>query len=85
MRNATSNETPTRFGVQELRKKSMADKLLVDAKAAANMLSVSQRTLWTHTNRGEIPRVKVGTLVRYSIVDLQKWIDSKKEESDAAQ
>ena len=49
--------------------------LLVDAREAARMLSISTRTLWTFTNRGEIPCVRIGKAVRYSVNDLCQWVE----------
>ena len=52
------------------------DALLVNAKTAAAMLSISARSLWSLTNCGEIPHVRIGRSVRYSIDDLHDWIAS---------
>jgi excisionase family DNA binding protein len=49
-------------------------KLLVKVKEAAEMTSLSTRTLWTLTNRGELPAVRIGRAVRYSVDDLRDWI-----------
>lgn len=52
--------------------------LLIDAREAARLLSISDRTLWTMTNRGEIPCVRIGRSVRYSPDDIRAWIESAK-------
>lgn len=52
--------------------------LLVDELQAASMLGISQRTLWDYRNRGEIPVVRLGRLVRFSVDDLRKFIESKR-------
>lgn len=52
--------------------------LLLDAKQAARMLSIGHRKLWALTNSGQIPHVRIGRSVRYSIDDLKCWIESKK-------
>ncbi len=54
------------------------DRLLVDAKRAAAMLSISPRTLWTLTNCGDIPCVRIGRAVRYDPRDLACYIDTQK-------
>lgn len=54
-------------------------KLLVTAKEAAAMLSMSERTLWSLSNRGDIPRIRVGRSIRYSIEDLSEFIDQQRE------
>lgn len=49
--------------------------LLLDARAAARLLSISTRTLWTMTQpRGPIPAVRIGTRVLYSAAALEAWI-----------
>jgi len=53
-----------------------ASPLLVDAKTAASILSVSPRTLWTLTNCGAIPSKQIGRAVRYSPAELQAWVDA---------
>lgn len=53
-------------------------RLLVTPREAARMLSVSERTLWGLTKRGEVPAVRVGVRsVRYSIAALQAWIEAQ--------
>jgi excisionase family DNA binding protein len=52
--------------------------LLVDEMQAASMLGISQRTFWAYRHSGEIPTVRIGRLVRFSIDDLRKFIDSKR-------
>lgn len=54
------------------------DTLLVDARTAAKMLAVSTRTLWTLTDRGDIPAVRIGRSVRYAIDDLRRFIDAQR-------
>lgn len=55
-----------------------APRLLITAREAARTLSVSEKTLWTLTKRGEIPAVRVGVRsVRYSVTALQRWIDGQ--------
>lgn len=53
--------------------------LLVSCREAAQMLGISQRTLWTLTDRGELPRVKFGQTVRYSVDDLREFIERKRQ------
>ena len=57
-------------------------KLLVSAPEAARMLSVCAKTLWNMTApRGPIPSIRIGKGggVRYSVADLQSWIESQKQ------
>lgn len=51
--------------------------LLVNAREAAHLLSVSRRKLLAMTieETPGLPYVRCGRLVRYSVVDLQDWIE----------
>jgi excisionase family DNA binding protein len=54
--------------------------LLLRPVDAARLLSISPRTLWELTRRGEIRVVRVMRRgVRYSVVELQRWIDAQQE------
>jgi excisionase family DNA binding protein len=46
---------------------------LLTVREAAKVLRVCDRTLWTLTQEGGIPAVKVGRSVRYDQADLAKW------------
>jgi excisionase family DNA binding protein len=48
--------------------------LLLTAAEAARRLSVSPRTLWGLTDRGEVPAVRIGRAVRYSVADLEEYV-----------
>jgi len=56
-----------------------APALLLTPQQAADSLAISTRKLWTLTNCGEIPCVRIGRLVRYDPTDLRQWIDEQKE------
>lgn len=51
--------------------------LLVAPREAAKMLSVCERTLFALTKSGDIPAVRIGRAVRYSVEDLKAWIKKK--------
>jgi predicted DNA-binding transcriptional regulator AlpA len=52
--------------------------LLLSAREAAKLLSISERSLWRFsTPRGEIPVVRLGGRVLYSVRDLETWIAGK--------
>jgi excisionase family DNA binding protein len=53
-----------------------SDRLLIGAQAAAKQLSISARTLWTLTDEGQVPFVRVGRRVLYSPTALKAWIDA---------
>lgn len=54
--------------------------LLVDTHVAAEMLSISERTLWGITRpRGDLSSVRIGRSVRYLVDDLHAYIQSQKD------
>ena len=48
--------------------------LLISGREAAKLLSVCERTLFMLTKAGEIPAVRIGRAVRYSVRDLEAWV-----------
>ena len=48
---------------------------LLTTQEAADFLRVSTRHLWTITESGRIPRIKVRRCVRYKMDDLVRYID----------
>jgi len=53
-------------------------RLLLKPDEAAQSLAISPRLLWTLTNSGELPCVRIGRAVRYDPRDLRAWIDQQK-------
>jgi excisionase family DNA binding protein len=51
-------------------------KLLLRPTEAARQLSISPRTLWTLTNKGVVPSVRLGHLLRYDPDGLREFIQS---------
>jgi excisionase family DNA binding protein len=49
--------------------------LLLTAPQAARTLAISPRTLWSLTQRGEVPVVRIGRAVRYDRRDLVDYLD----------
>jgi excisionase family DNA binding protein len=48
--------------------------LLLTAHEAAELLRVSERTLWSNTQpRGSIPAIRIGRVVRYCPDALREW------------
>lgn len=58
--------------------------LLLTPRDAAKVMSLSERTLWTLTQRGELPAVWIGRAKRYAVTDLAAWIDSQKAAGNGA-
>lgn len=51
---------------------------LVTTKAAARWLAVSERTLWTLAQTGQIPSVRIGRAVRFDPEDLAAFVEQRK-------
>ena len=54
-------------------------RLLLSPREAAKALSICERTLYSLTKAGEIAAVRRGRLVRYSMEELQAWIERASE------
>ena len=48
--------------------------ILLKSKEAASLLGISERKLWTMTNCGEIPSVRLGKSVRYRRQTLEAFV-----------
>jgi excisionase family DNA binding protein len=53
---------------------SGSEPLLVGADEAARLLNVCSRTLWTLTNSGSLPHLRIGRRVLYPVDGLRRWI-----------
>lgn len=51
-----------------------ADRLLLTSVEAARVLAISQRTLWTLTEVGDVPCVRLGRVKRYAVDALREWV-----------
>ncbi len=56
-----------------------ANPLALSAREAAKTLSISERLLWTKTQAGEIPCVKIGRRVVYPRHLLRAWLEKMTE------
>jgi len=54
---------------------------LFRSEEAAKYLNISPRHLWTLTQRGEIPRIKMGRIVRYDIDALAQYVSQRQVRS----
>ena len=52
---------------------------LLTVKEVAEMLSISERTVWSMTNAGEIPCVRIRKRVLYRLNHVQGFIDKQTE------
>ena len=55
------------------------DLAMLTTRQAAEALAISPRKLWEMTKLNQIPHVRLGRCVRYSQVDLQRWIESLRQ------
>src|SRR5262245_3609755 len=53
--------------------------LLLRPGDAARALAISERKLWDLTKQKLIPCVRIDRSVRYSLLDLQAWIEAQKD------
>ncbi|MFG0275712.1 MAG: helix-turn-helix domain-containing protein [Phycisphaerales bacterium] len=51
--------------------------LAVGREEAARLLGISERLLWTWTNAGEIPHVRLGARVLYPVDELRRWLENQ--------
>lgn len=63
--------SPGEYGQQE------PEVYLLKAREAAQRLAISESYLYQLTSSGEVPCVRVGRLVRYSVETLRKWIKDR--------
>lgn len=56
------------------------EKLLLTSEEACEVLAISPRKLWSMKSAGEIPHVRVGRRVHYSIDDLRAWIEANRSQ-----
>ena len=61
------------------RKEQSLRPLLLSPRDAAKALSISEKTLFNYTKAGDIPVVRIGRAVRYSLDDLKAWIARRSE------
>lgn len=51
--------------------------LALRSREAAVALQVSPRTLWEWTQRGDVPHVRRGKTILYSVDALRRWLDEQ--------
>ena len=55
-------------------------RLLLNSREAARSLAISERSLWTLTQEGQIPVIRIGKrTVRYAVDDLLAWIGQSRQ------
>ncbi len=58
--------------------------LLITSPKAAKRMSICERTLWTLTNQGDLPCVRIGRSVRYDPRDIEVWTERHKSAGRAS-
>ena len=53
---------------------SEGHRLALRPKEAAKALGIGVRKLWSMTNQGQIPHVKLGRAILYPVARLEKWL-----------
>jgi len=51
--------------------------LAVGRREAATLLGISERLLWTWTQAGTIPHVRIGSRVLYPVEQLRQWLSKQ--------
>ena len=52
-------------------------RLALRPKEACIALSIGPRLLWSMTNRGEVPHVRMGRAVVYPVDELRRWLSEQ--------
>lgn len=55
--------------------------LLVNAREAARMLAVCERTIYNLVERGELSIIHIGRATRFAVADLRAWIQRASEKN----
>ena len=48
---------------------------LIDSRSACALLGIGARSLWSLTKNGAVPSRRIGRCVRYSPVELRRWLE----------
>jgi excisionase family DNA binding protein len=57
---------------------TLAEPLLLTARAASAALAICPKTLWALTRDGKLPAVRIGRAVRYDVADVRRFIEGAK-------
>jgi excisionase family DNA binding protein len=59
--------------------------LLVDITKLSEYLSISKNTIYSWVNQRKIPYHKVGSLLRFDVNEIDKWLQEHKKEVENKQ
>ena len=80
---ATTSRIERVSGLASKEQPSHDMRLVVSTREAARMLDISERHLHTLSNKGAIPKVKIGSRVCYRIESLRAWLTAHESPSDS--
>ena len=52
-------------------------RLALKPREAARALGVGERLLWSWTNQGLVPHLKMGKRILYPVLELQRWLSEQ--------
>lgn len=58
-------------------------RILLDIRETARALKLSDRTVWSLANTGELRSVRIGRSRRFDLRDVHAFVERKKQGSDA--
>lgn len=58
-------------------KRPAIEPLALRAPEAAAALGISERALWTLTNCGDVPSVRIGRSITYPVASLRAWLEQR--------
>lgn len=76
MSRANNSEIPT-MDTRSTASGTPDNRVLVDVREAARLLNISTRTLWTLTDCGELPSVRIGSRVLYRLETLCQFAEQR--------
>ena len=56
--------------------------LAMRPRKAAKALGICERTLWKHTERGEIPHIRLGKAILYPVDSLRHWLKGQAQDDN---
>lgn len=62
-------------------KPNAAIRILLDLKETARALKLSDRTVWTLANTGQLKSIRIGRSRRFDLADVRDFIERKKQEA----
>lgn len=68
-------DLPARPGTTD--EENATPQLALRPKDATKALGIGSRLLWSMTNRGEIPHVRLGRAVVYPVDELRRWLSEQ--------